>query len=238
MAATPRFRLSQAEASNCLRRMRTESADLAVLEPSQDRAGKGEAGAGAQGLPPGLDDILSELFRVLKPERHLYLFCLPETMFWAKPAAETPGFRFSGIVVWDRTPECDAGRGDRCRYILRFEKGRRGRGRNPIPGLIYEPPVRGDHHRDKPKAVAQALLLHSTAPGDLVVDPLMGSGWIGAAAMELGRDFWGNEPSAEAVEAALRRLRAAGGVLSGQVGGECAETQPAEQLSFPFAETR
>jgi hypothetical protein len=43
------------------------------------------------------------------------------------------------------------------------------------------------HPAQKPVAVFQKLLLMTTAPGDLVIDPMSGSGTTGVAALELGR---------------------------------------------------
>src|SRR5687767_13962685 len=39
-------------------------------------------------------ELFRQLYRVLKKNRHFYLFCDQETMFVAKPMAENVGFRF------------------------------------------------------------------------------------------------------------------------------------------------
>jgi site-specific DNA-methyltransferase (adenine-specific) len=42
------------------------------------------------------------VYRVLRPNRHLYLFCDPTTMFVAKPEAEAAGFEFWKPIIWDK----------------------------------------------------------------------------------------------------------------------------------------
>ena len=67
-----------------------------------------------------------EVYRVLKPDTHFYLFCDAETMFVAKPEAEQAGFKFWKPLVWDKRT-IGMGYHYRARYelILFFEKGKR-----------------------------------------------------------------------------------------------------------------
>jgi hypothetical protein len=71
-------------------------------------------------------ELFGELFRVLKKNAHLYLFCDPETMFVAKPVAEASGFNFWKPLIWDKR-RIGMGYHYRARYecILFFEKGKR-----------------------------------------------------------------------------------------------------------------
>ena len=50
------------------------------------------------------------------------------------------------------------------------------------------------------------LVRQSSLPGELVIDPFMGSGSTGVAAARHGRDFAGNDLCAEAVEIARARM--------------------------------
>ena len=61
--------------------------------------------------------------------------------------------------------------------------------------------------REKPAEVAEVLIRQSSQPGDVVVDPFMGSGSVGVAAARLGRRFLGNDLNPEAVRIAAQRLR-------------------------------
>jgi site-specific DNA-methyltransferase (adenine-specific)/modification methylase len=65
------------------------------------------------------------------------------------------------------------------------------------------------HPTQKPLRVLRRLLELATAPGDLVLDPFMGVGSTGVAAVELGRRFVGIEIDARYVEAARRRIEVA-----------------------------
>jgi len=55
------------------------------------------------------------------------------------------------------------------------------------------------------------LIKQSSEPGELVIDPFMGSGSVGVAAMRNRRDFCGNDLCAEALDITRDRLREAGG---------------------------
>ena len=62
------------------------------------------------------------------------------------------------------------------------------------------------HPTQKPEALLHRVLLASTKPGDLVLDPFFGTGTTGAAAKRLGRRFIGIEREAAYVEVATRRI--------------------------------
>ena len=65
------------------------------------------------------------------------------------------------------------------------------------------------HPTQKPEALLHRVLLSSTSPGDLVVDPFFGTGTTGAVAKMLGRDWIGMEQDVDYARAALRRIEAA-----------------------------
>jgi modification methylase len=73
------------------------------------------------------------------------------------------------------------------------------------------------HPTQKPEALLYRVLLASTKPGDLVLDPFFGTGTTGAVAKRLGRHFIGIEREPGYVEAARSRIaatpEAAGAVL-------------------------
>jgi len=58
----------------------------------------------------------------------------------------------------------------------------------------------------KPEALVERILAAASQPGDLVLDPFMGSGTTGAVALKLGRTFIGVDRHGGAVHTALRRL--------------------------------
>ena len=62
------------------------------------------------------------------------------------------------------------------------------------------------HPTQKPEALLYRVLLATTAPGDLIVDPFFGTGTTGAVAKRLGRTFIGIEADADYAAAADRRI--------------------------------
>ncbi|HLU65491.1 MAG TPA: site-specific DNA-methyltransferase, partial [Kofleriaceae bacterium] len=176
-------------------------------------------------------ELFAEVHRVLRPNCHFYLFCDPETMFVAKPLAEAAGFRFWKPLIWDKVT-IGMGYHYRARYecILFFEKGKRKLADLGVPDVLQVPRVRGGYPAEKPAAVSEVLIRQSSAAGDLVVDPFMGSGSVGVAAVRLGRRFLGNDICEEAVAITRRRLVEAGGEERGPLAG--AEGAPAGQLGL------
>jgi site-specific DNA-methyltransferase (adenine-specific) len=64
----------------------------------------------------------------------------------------------------------------------------------------------GKHPTQKPIALLERCLLASTKPGDLVMDPLMGSGSTAVACLQTGRRFEGIELDAGYVAMARKRV--------------------------------
>ncbi|NOX94515.1 MAG: site-specific DNA-methyltransferase, partial [Alphaproteobacteria bacterium] len=62
------------------------------------------------------------------------------------------------------------------------------------------------HPTQKPLALLHRVLIGSTNPGDVVLDPFFGSGTTGAAAKYLGRHFIGIERDKTYIAAAKRRI--------------------------------
>ena len=64
------------------------------------------------------------------------------------------------------------------------------------------------HPTQKPEGLLHRVLLASSNPGDLVLDPFFGTGTTGAVARRLGRHFLGIERDAAYAEAAEARIAA------------------------------
>jgi site-specific DNA-methyltransferase (adenine-specific) len=222
------FVLSTQDAVGWLREQPSESVDLLITDPAYESLEKHRAVGTTTRLKVSkassnswftifpnarFAELFAEVFRVLKRDTHFYLLCDAETMFVAKPEAERAGFRFWKPLVWDK---CTIGMGYhyRARYelILFFEKGKRRLNDLGIADIITVPRIRGGYPAEKPAEVAEVLIGQSSAPGDVVADPFMGSGSVGVAAARLGRRFLGNDLNPEAVHIASQRLRELGAV--------------------------
>src|SRR5262245_18268633 len=64
------------------------------------------------------------------------------------------------------------------------------------------------HPTQKPEALLARVILAASRPGDLVLDPFLGSGTAGAVAMKLGRRFIGIEREPSYARAARARIAA------------------------------
>jgi site-specific DNA-methyltransferase (adenine-specific) len=223
------FKLHRGDAVEWLRSLATGSVDLIITDPPYESLEKHRAIGTTTRLKHSkassndwfsifpnarFEELFRELFRVLKRHAHLYLFCDAETMFVVKPIAERTGFRFWKPLVWDKK-KIGMGYHYRSRYefILFFEKGKRKLVSLAIPDVIEVPRIINGYPTEKPMEVSQVLVRQSSAPGEWVVDPFMGAGSVGVAAVGLGRGFLGNDVSTKALEITRGRLAEAGGKL-------------------------
>ena len=219
----PLFELAALDAVNWLRELPTESVDLVVTDPAYESLEKHRAVGTTTRLKHSksssnnwfrvfpnerFGELFVEVFRVLKPDTHFYLFCDAETMFIAKPEAERAGFKFWKPLVWDKKT-IGMGYHYRARYefILFFEKGKRRLKDLGVADIITEPRIHRGYPAEKPVAVSEVIIGQSSQPGDVVADPFMGSGSVGVAAVRLGRRFIGTDLNPEAVELTGQRLR-------------------------------
>jgi len=81
-------------------------------------------------------------------------------------------------------------------------------GRSPTNLLRFDfsPDEKRVHEAQKPVSILQYLMRLSTSEQDVILDPFMGSGSSGVAAIRLGRKFIGIEQSSKYVEIAMRRI--------------------------------
>jgi site-specific DNA-methyltransferase (adenine-specific) len=156
-------------------------------------------------------EFFVEVYRVLARDAHFYMYCDAETMFVARPLAEAAGFKFWKPLIWDKQ-RIGMGYHYRARYevILFFEKGKRRLNDLGLADVIEAPRVLNGYPTEKPVAVSEVLIGQSTSPGELVIDPFMGSGSVGAAAVGLGRSFAGSDLKPSSIELTRARLLAAG----------------------------
>ncbi len=82
-----------------------------------------------------------------------------------------------------------------------------------VPGNVWDfPRVRylmdeyENHPTQKPEALLKRIILASSNPGDIVLDPFAGSFTTGAVAVSSGRKFIGIEINSEYIKMGLRRL--------------------------------
>jgi len=223
MDGHPQFQLAHLDAVTWLRSLDPESVDLVVTDPPYESLEKHRAIGTTTRLKHSkassndwfaifpnhrFAELFTEVYRVLRRNAHFYLYCDPETMFVAKPLAEAAGFKFWKPIVWDKV-SIGMGYHYRARYecILFFEKGKRRLNDLGVPDVLQCKRVFNGYPAEKPVEVSEVLIRQSSEPGQLVVDPFMGSGSVGVAAAQLGRSFCGSDVCAEAVDITRSRLR-------------------------------
>ncbi len=211
-----------ADAFPWLRALPDESVDLVLTDPPYEslekhravgtttRLKQSKASSNERfGVIPNarFAELFEQFYRVLKPNRHLYMFVDQETAFAVKPMGEAVGFRFWKPLVWDKV---SIGMGYHYRntyeFILFFEKGKRKLNDLRVSDVLRNVRVRNGYPAEKPLPVCSVLVHQSTQPGELVIDPFMGSGTSLAAASLSDRRFAGCDVNPRAVELARARL--------------------------------
>lgn len=94
-----------------------------------------------------------------------------------------------------------------------------------VPGNVWDfPRVRylmdeyENHPTQKPEALLKRIILASSNPGDIVLDPFAGSFTTGAVAIASGRKFIGIEINSEYIKMGLRFVGCRVALLRGRTG--------------------
>ena len=134
----------------------------------------------------------------------------------ASDALQSGGFVWRGLVAWDKTgaarsPHTGYFR-HQCEYVLWGTKGKclKAPGRGPWPGCYREPVRQSDkHHLNGKPTQLMRDLVQCVPPDGLILDPFMGSGTTGVAALHEGRRFIGIEQDPGYFEVAKRGMEKA-----------------------------
>jgi modification methylase len=182
-------------------------------------------------------DWLTEAKRLLKPDGAIWVIGSYHNVFRLGATLQDLGFWLLNDVVWRKANPMPNFRGKRltnahetliwasrdqgARYTFNYEAlkamndGVQMRSDWVIPLCTgHERLKDGDgqkaHPTQKPQALLHRVIVATTNPGDVVLDPFFGTGTTGAVARMLGRDFIGieREPAyIAAAEARLARIR-------------------------------
>ena len=87
------------------------------------------------------------------------------------------------------------------------------------------------HSTQKPEALLHRVLLSSSSPGDLILDPFFGTGTTGAVAKKLGRNYVGIEQDKNYIKEAKKRIKNV--TLLGKKDLEVTESKK-NQIRVPF----
>lgn len=170
-------------------------------------------------------DFMPLCYAVLKDPGHAYFMTNNRHIANCENAATAASFHLHNWLVWDKvsaTPN---------RWYMKnlefcgfFSKGNafyindlsaKQLIRCPqvdVSGLFAEPDDNGeknDHPTEKPVALMRHYIDNSSQRGQLVLDPFMGSGSTGVAAIQAGRSFIGIEKNEKFFNMAVQRITAA-----------------------------
>ncbi len=215
-------KLARADAVTWLRGLPAASVDLVITDPPYESLEKHRAVGTTTRLKVSkassnkwfeifpnarFPELFAEVYRVLKPNTHFYLFSDPETAFVVKPMVEAAGFKFWKPLIWDKK-SIGMGYHYRARYefVLFFEKGKRRLTDLARADVISVPRIRNGYPTEKPVELAEVLVRQSATAGQLVADPFMGSGSFGVAAVRAGCSFLGNDIAEESLAHAQSRF--------------------------------
>jgi modification methylase len=176
---------------------------------------------------------LAEARRLLKPDGAIWAIGSYHNVFRLGAAMQDAGFWLLNDVVWRKSNPMPnfrgkrltnahetliwAARSDRARYVFNYEatkalnEGVQMRSDWLIPLCTGPERLRtaaGDklHPTQKPEALLHRVLVASTRPRDVVLDPFFGAGTTGAVAKRLGRRWIGIERDPRYAAAAEARI--------------------------------
>ncbi len=180
-------------------------------------------------------DWLGAVRRVLKPDGAIWVIGSYHNVFRLGAALQDLSFWILNDVIWRKTNPMPNFRGKRLTnahetliWAARTEAGRYTFNYDALKGLNDGLQMRSDwtipicagaerlkddggakaHPTQKPEALLHRILIGTTNPGDVVLDPFFGTGTTGAAAKRLGRHYIGIEREAAYIRVAEARLAA------------------------------
>jgi len=216
------FAVLRRDAVDMLSAMPSQSVDLVATDPAYESLEKHRASGTTTRLAHSkmssndwfpiftnerFPELLVQMYRVLRRDRHVYILCDDETSDIVKPMAKAAGFRVWDRLIWDKKT---IGMGyhwrKRTEFILFLEKGKRRLNELGWPNVIECKRLQGKdlYPTEKPAEEFERLILNSTQPGELVLDPFAGSGASGEGVLASGRLWMGFD----VVEEAVARSRA------------------------------
>lgn len=164
--------------------------------------------------PQLIIDLMPLLYKVMKDNTPLYMFCGSDKIDFFKQQVEK-FFTIKNIIVWDKgnhtAGDLEAQYGKRYEFLIYANKGR---------ALFNERTKRYDdiwhfnrvagneqiHQNQKPTDLLSRIINQHTKRGDLIFDPFMGSCATAVAAHRLQRDYIGFEIDGEYFKAGVERL--------------------------------
>lgn len=153
-----------------------------------------------------------EAARIVNDGGSMLAFCDWRMSINLAPAMESAGWRLRNICVWDKG-HFGLGTGFRPQHELIIHLTKRApvfhhQGYSNVIQCRRTARDEQEHPTQKPLGLMQALIEVTSPAGGTVVDPFMGSGTTGVAAVALGRRFVGVEVDPTNFDIACKRIEA------------------------------
>lgn len=144
------------------------------------------------------------------------VFCTVEgTWPWSQSINASP-MKYKRACIWvkpDSTPQLNGqgpAQGAECFVCAWAGTGHArwnaGGKRGVYRHLVNNPERHGEHPTEKPRRLMAEILGDFTNPGETILDPFMGAGTTGVAAVQMGRTFIGIEKDERYFDIACRRI--------------------------------
>lgn len=204
-----------------------ESIDLVVTDPPYKIVTGGDSDGANSRRPKGvlkgnrklfkhqnlkISSWMSELYRVLKPGTHCYIFTNVLNLKDMLIESEKVGFKLHNLLVWEKN-NCTPSQYymKNCEYVLFLRKGKakwinnigKSKTVHKFNNIIGEKL----HPTEKPVDLLEFYIENSSNEGDIVLDPFMGSGSTAVACVNLRRHYIGFEIDDQYVKISRSRLR-------------------------------
>lgn len=221
---TSNFKIAHGDCLSLMKKLPDNSIDLVVTDPPYDvHAGKGGGAFGNRSsfkeidfMSNGFDkSILDELIRVMK-KINIYIFCSQKQIPLLINYFVVENKCNWNLLTWHKTnpvPACKNKYLSDTEFIFfAREKGVPILGEYKTKKTYYVTPLNTrekklyNHPTVKPQEILQNLIVNSSNENDIVLDPFMGSGSTGVAALNNKRRFIGIELNKEYVKTATDRI--------------------------------
>lgn len=209
----PNYKLYQGDCLEVMKDIEDGSVDLILTDPPYKTITGGDSNGVNSERPKGMlqgnrklfqhqnvkiSSWMPEIYRVLKEGNHCYIFTNSLNLQEMLNEATKAGFKLHNLLVWEKN-NCTPSQYymKNCEYILFLRKGKAKWINNIGDSKTVHKfnNIIGNklHPTEKPVDLLEYYLLNSSEPNDVVLDPFMGSGSTGVAALNTNRNFIGIE---------------------------------------------
>lgn len=224
----PKYNIQMGDCLELIKKIPDSSVDLVVTDPPYKTITGGRKNGKSSDRPKGIlsgnkkifehqnniqiSQWVPELYRVLKDKTHCYVFTNHLNLEEMLTVCRKAGFGLHNVLVWEKN-NCTPSQYymKNCEYVLFLRKGQakwiNNIGDSKTVHQFNNLIGNKTHPTEKPVDLLRFYIENSSNPGNLILDPFMGSGSTGVAALSLGRKFIGFELDPEYFEVASSRIQ-------------------------------